>query len=989
MRSFFGIFFPLAIWAGGFYSSNLFVFLIPVLAQIFMVLTPPFYGGAILVISVGTAVIYMTLGVCTLAMKYSFDHPGEIWPSYVTLVVFWVIALPPLKSSKSAVGSTCVMIVVLGACYLYLETFGLVIYGELYGIDTSGLDLLGDDPLGRFCNRTVGEGSLVSATPTPFFSPSLLLPKLDIPALLASLVCRLPDPVRATLVQTLVASIGGRACVPFSIWGALLRHEIELFAPQSIWLYDLFASDAPDLCLSRVDGQEVWMVSMTPGQWIISVIWSGGDHNLAMAEHLYAMFAIAICCCAFARLLPPGRLAVDELRSMLSEECAGLRRSLEQSALLSSLPAPSGLPSKVLTDVDAKYEVLTSLGSLSMLEPSMRHPGATVWPALLKGVIPAARGVAEAISFAELVAAAVVAAQPAPAVPNAALVEGLRQAELACLAASARALQYKPLIALASKDESAQLCEELGARADDVRAASEALQSPADVEAHVADKSSMWYAASEAKLADATIAMSSACSSLLTAQSHPSAKGALLGVLGLALPGALPFVEILKFWLLMPVHVASAVWRGELAWWRDYRLHVSIRAMLAFPGMLALVAFVPEVRDYLMTPVGPLPYGALGQWLLLPTVLVLLHTVDGSFGKGLLRIGGTALGAALGFAAGTALRELDTPWVACLVFVLVNFVCTFVGVDASGRFGASGMFNSQWGYAMMLTTYTTMILAIEGDELHLRYDQGQYTTIRLVGQLGGIAVAMVATLLIFPRFARPTICGLAAGSLRLMAAELSARGSSPPPPPKKLPKAGKQTATATASFAELRERIGPLLPETLMLLEEPTNDPALEVVRLMNEVELSMRTFLEADDTIHERGEKDEAEASGREGATASQGRTDSEKASADACAALLEWTASRINNLQARGRSICGWLHLLKFVHAAPAAVADGETLLQALAMAAKVALSETDELARVRAQVALLATYAAVRQTMPTLLGPVIGEKSSQAVEVEVSRA
>ena len=69
--------------------------------------------------------------------------------------------------------------------------------------------------------------------------------------------------------------------------------------------------------------------------------------------------------------------------------------------------------------------------------------------------------------------------------------------------------------------------------------------------------------------------------------------------------------------------------------------------------------------------------------------------------------------------------------------------------------------------------------------------------------------------------------------------------------------------------------------------------------------------------------------------------------------------------------------------------AVADGETLLQALAMAAKVALSETDELARVRAQVALLATYAAVRQTMPTLLGPVIGEKSSQAVEVEVSRA
>ena len=590
-----------------------------------------------------------------------------------------------------------------------------------------------------------------------------------------------------------------------------------------------------------------------------------------------------------------------------------------------------------------------------MVELTLREPGAPVWPTLLKRVLPAVERIVDKLQFSELVASGMEARAEMPHQA----IGALRDAECELLRACAAALRSRPLESLMGSltpvaDETDPLLEDLQSRAEEVRALAESVCTTGDVRC----------AMGEAPLADATVALSDAAVKLAHVQETSSMKGLALTLAGFLLPAMLTTLEIVKFWVLLPKNVATAQWTGELAWWLDYRLHATIRALVTFPSVLAVVAFVPDVRNYLNTPLGPLPYGALGQWLCLPVALCLLHTVDGALGKGVLRIFGTAFGALLGYAAGAALIDVDITF-GCFIFCLVNFVAAFVGADASGRFGGAGVFNARWGYAAMLSTYTAMILGIESKELQERYSLEDFVTIRIVGQLVGIAVAVGVTMLIAPRFARPTICGLAAGAIREMGKALVQTAASPPPPPKHVTDPAKWVKAArlkaSARISEVIERIKPLLPESIMLLEPPPNDPTLAVLCLLKQLKVCTSVYLEEEAEIKE-----------------------AETAAACAAAELLSWVASRVNHMPVRGRSMFAWTH--KITGAAPADANQGESLLLALSAATSAAFKKSDEKTAssqsmpLKAAAALIALHEAVRLALPTLTNtPVVGQAAA----------
>ena len=107
-----GVILPLAILYGG-WLDNMFVYLIPILYQILSVLSPPTVGGIFMMLVAFIPTAYMCFGVLTLGMEFSFDRPGEIWPSFLTIVVFWIAVVPPLKASKNGLVASMLLVVVL------------------------------------------------------------------------------------------------------------------------------------------------------------------------------------------------------------------------------------------------------------------------------------------------------------------------------------------------------------------------------------------------------------------------------------------------------------------------------------------------------------------------------------------------------------------------------------------------------------------------------------------------------------------------------------------------------------------------------------------------------------------------------------------------------------------------------------------------------------------------------------------------------------
>lgn len=867
LRNVIGLFLPFAIGLGGFYKVNRLSFLIPILYQIFFVLTPPFYGGAALIIVISLPFTYLAMGIFSLGATYSFQHPGEVWPSFVTLVTFWAIVIPPLRCMKSSLGNVVMMTLVLGGAYIYLDTLELVIYGRVYGIPKSTIDAIITTE-----HKIITDICTSANSTSP--GPSTHLPD-DFQAIIQAIIemlCRqATDPNVLFMVKKLISS--GRACLSFNFYGPKLRNAVEMLSPfrDFNYIYDILEPYKPEICLE--DAPQVVFVTVTPGPWILEGMWNYPNQSLAVVHSLVEAMCIAAACVALARVLPPGRVALAELRHQLNCECKSLSRMLERQA--STQPEDE----HALTDIDGRFDGYATLCSLTMLELNF-HLGTCVWPVLLKSVVPACRTLADKIGYAQLAVADMTTQSEARKLETdeAQLMQGLAQARIALLAGCARSITYTPLPVLVALDDLAVLRSELEDRAKDVREAAAAAQA--------APQLHLWQCAvADEPVTEAALAFAEACIQMLDAQAHPSLKGVLLTIAAFALPPLLAFAEIFKFWILLPLHAVRARWRGELAWWWDYRLHSTVRALLAFSGTVAIVAYVPDVRNYLNYPVGPLPYGALGAWAILPVVLVLLHSVDGTIGKGSLRIIGTLVGAALGYAAATALVDQSTPYLGYFICMAICFAFTFLGVDGSGRIGVFGMFNGQWGYALMLTTYTTMILGIEGDKDQERYTVGEFVTIRVIGQLGGIAIAIAVTLLVVPRFARPTMCGLASGSFREMGRAMRAMQT------------GGEAVLATSmpTFSELRLRLGPLQPESKMLLDTQAGDAMDAVLTLLTQAELCLQAMVDA----FTHGEHSQKDAS----TTPPPAKSEAEVAAIEACASLLGCAADYVSVVYVRGR--------------------------------------------------------------------------------------
>ena len=100
--------------------------------------------------------------------------------------------------------------------------------------------------------------------------------------MIAQTLCRMTPAQLLDLIRQLLPDTFGDGCLDWSFWGPLLQKVLEADAADELWLYDLLEPDEPSLCVEKVDGEPVLMVSITPGQWLIKAVWTGRENDLAL-----------------------------------------------------------------------------------------------------------------------------------------------------------------------------------------------------------------------------------------------------------------------------------------------------------------------------------------------------------------------------------------------------------------------------------------------------------------------------------------------------------------------------------------------------------------------------------------------------------------------------------------------------------------------------------------------------------------------------------
>ena len=169
---------------------------------------------------------------------------------------------------------------------MYTETLDLVVDGNIYGISTAGFD---QDParieqtavgaVDRFCNAT---SSMAGRLAGVDISLGSVREYTQYAPMVAQTLCRMTLAQLLDLIRQLLPDTFGDGCLDWSLWGPLLQKVLEAGAPDELWLYDLLEPDKPSLCVEKVDGEPVLMVSVTPGQWITKAFWTGRENDLAL-----------------------------------------------------------------------------------------------------------------------------------------------------------------------------------------------------------------------------------------------------------------------------------------------------------------------------------------------------------------------------------------------------------------------------------------------------------------------------------------------------------------------------------------------------------------------------------------------------------------------------------------------------------------------------------------------------------------------------------
>jgi hypothetical protein len=840
-------------------------------------------------------------GAVATASIWTVVHTGALGFGYMVVLGLWGFLLPPFSFANSGIASVAAVILTLAPVYAFIFVSELAAKGTFYG-------LVFNQPsasAAELCSSVAaGNHSLLGSRHVPFADD------------LAVTVCELSaGPVPKIDLRFQGAEL--KQCVPYDLWApvlsAILRIEAQAAGSMVSWF------EGSDLCAALDGPANSVLISITPGDWLVKLLWLEWDGQPGIIPQIVITFIIGVCCVILARYLPPQRTAINQLRSIVINVVLRAERRVAAACGCTTTsnspmpPHPSALASERpgLPPLDApcvapchprpspgsddeqiqenelaagehfsaaKALTMYSAGDLSLAMPAF---GAPTWAKFMGG-IPRVRELHESLSAAEAIdrlAADGTDGTNADDAVDESVADALASAGAATVALleAIRTVLGYDVNALSSVGEQAPR-EAIAQRLDAASAAAAAAMDEALRVAHDAEERNghsrpstprgvlLRHGRREALLR--VVRASGEFAAVLSDTMRARPKLLWLVLSWCVLPALLlmPLAIIFPFWM-RALRVRSWVWRGDLAWWRDLRLIHTLQIIAACSAAFALPVFWTSLRDWLVNPVGPLPYGTVGAWIVLPVALVLLQSVNGTAGKGLLRIAGTCLGALYAYIAGLALDGSGVI-LQSFIFIAVLFMMIFLGATQEVMLGApGGYFDTRWGYAFLLSTYTALIVGLEASDTYRPYVSGvgpalqltyasKYTLggvvlARLVDQLVGVLLAMVTSACLYPRLANVTAREMCGSSFCHSADALDSSLEEPPHPVE--PQQGAEDRSGLRSEGSLAKTTGhagggatrraqPSKPSKLKLLvaklRGTTSGPANpEVQRALQEAE--------------------------------------------------------------------------------------------------------------------------------------------------------
>jgi len=779
------------IFGIGYWWKSPLKYMASILTVVIAFLTPPYLGSSIMVLGVVGTGLTISLAVITGAMLVGSNYwegspDGEmrydsVMAVYLTLLVFWVVVIPPMKTTNLQIGLIVVMVVVAMPVYGWQALEDMFGAGVVFGYECAsqnGVRIGCGNTLRGFCAKEYdisfvddGDGN-----------------QKEYDGLITTIPIILCNPTnRERFADALDA--GQSLCLPVDqIVGAdNLQGVVEItrdFYPsldeEAYDAADLFVNEEMCVGFDPNDDNIMWAM-VKPGSWLVDFLWRYIDYRMGPFTSICYAFLIACAAVFLMSFLPPARFATDRLRTLIRDQMLRLRNERLPAALpagvnahedllagvdiVTSVPqdplphdctiGPSAGRKRLFGNDEPIFSTMNTIGALTVVEINFLDPGPFValWPSYRK-IIPMMKTFSD-----QMVMTAFLADLSSDVHTPDTMQESLLQTVDRLMFEMAFCMSLRPSAGGSAVFNTELMCLKLEEKCDAVKDAAASWTVVTDA-GDSAEKRILveGHRLAALQMAGSACAIGDGIMAMLKNHSTPSFWGLCLSLIGLALPVFAIFLEILKFWWRVLTCAWNSKWKGDWSWWKDPRF---VNLIQFFIGLFAVVFAFGFMTDFrrlgvvMVNPVYAVPSGRLGTWAAVPLAVMLLHSWHGTVFRAPIRLLGISLGAVIGVPALEMVRwarlngvltmssniEIDpltnAPvtttdsniffWgnFSCIAYLtVVVFICVICSVDTTGRLAMYGTFHNQYGYGPFMVAYFAVLVATEGVDLTLNLNQG-------------------------------------------------------------------------------------------------------------------------------------------------------------------------------------------------------------------------------------------------------------------------
>uniref|UniRef100_A0A7S2WN71 Uncharacterized protein n=1 Tax=Mucochytrium quahogii TaxID=96639 RepID=A0A7S2WN71_9STRA len=719
-----GMLLPLALTYANIESleHNQFRYLIPIFYAIVLALAPPFQGVGVLMFGAYIGAVIPGIAVVTAAVAATVA--GGVYAGYLVLVGYFIICSTLSTGFLNPLPRTFMFLLVLVTMYAWYEVEDLAVSGLIYSVP------LTDGP------NSV-ESKLCEGDPIVHFPGAKLVQEA---------LCKLfftDNRVSKTILKDLENGI----CRP---WPKELIDVLSFlgFLPKDVDLNSFFGGT--DICLKLCCGG-LLQVNITPGLWIVRVIWELDFQGFSIMKSVLIAMGISFSCCALVLIFfPQNKAAHIELEKKLSAMLISKADSCETELTKLS-------DEVAIADYD-HLEKAREMSLVAVLELNYLYPGLSTY--FHSQWIPIITSISR-FNRARRCFAIIHESRTFKCDAHSEALGLLAQKVGALLRCSGETL------CIVTATNSGHILKRFFLLANEIRQGLDCLEqeltSSTEMVEYGLSPTRDLYGDAARELIAATKSVFNECFKLLQLRMQPPVAskvrltGYLLSFGGLVGTSFVPYIRWAHALASMCIYRQKGKRFSAWLTHNDHVYHlqlVIVWVLVSFPPIL-----YPDVRNWMLYPVGFLPVGSLGKWLFLPVTVLMQPSVEGTTKKGVLRFIGTLFGVLFGWLSGLALQANLVG--GCALIVTVYFICVFIGIDAHGELSIFEGFNGHWGYSAQVASYTTLIVATDAvffcsnpaDAGSLcSFSVSQISLLRLVTQSIGIAVSVIVANLVFPQF---------------------------------------------------------------------------------------------------------------------------------------------------------------------------------------------------------------------------------------------